>query len=363
MADRYKKFKIAQLAPNSYPICSESNSAIYSHIAHLTNGFSIKNHDVTLFAHPSSVTKGKLHTSIFHYDDESKKAVARYEQWGLLSDCYTMARNKELDIIHSHMNVMTGFFSKIEKNVPTLISIHSPIEDWMKPILLKHRDEKYISFSLAQRQQMPELNWYANIYHGVDTDLFSYNETPEDYVLFIGRLTHNKGAHIAIEACTKADIPLRIAGKSYEPEGYWHKEIEPHINGKTIRYFGEVSLQEKIPLIQNAKAVVFPVLWNEPFGYVLIEAMACGTPVIAFPNGSVKEIVRDGVTGFWVNDADEMAEALKKIDTIDRKKVRQRAEQFFSLKTMIDHYSSVYHRVVKEAKFKKNKNSDSDKTI
>ncbi|MBK5215218.1 MAG: glycosyltransferase family 4 protein, partial [Candidatus Pacebacteria bacterium] len=271
------------------------------------------------------------------------------------SDCYFQAKQGLFDVIHSHLTVMTGFFSRIEKKTPTLISIHSPIEAWMKTILLKHKDEKYISFSLAQRKLLPELNWYANIYHGVDTDIFAYNEKPEDYVLFIGRLTHDKGAHIAIKACMEANVPLRIAGRSYVTEGYWHEKIEPYINGNEVRYFGEVSLEDKIPLIQNAKAIIFPVLWQEPFGYVLIEAMSCGTPVVAFNNGSVPEIVRDGVTGFIVESEEEMVEAIKKIDTIDRKKVRNRAEQFFSLKTMISNYESVYKRVIQDTKFKKDK--------
>jgi len=355
MTTRHKKFKIAQIAPTSNPISSESNKAIYSHIAQLVDGFVDKKHDVTLFGHQESQIKGKLHTSVFSVDEENKKFVARYEQWGIISDCYTQVRQGLFDLVHSHMNVMTGFFSRVEKNVPTLISVHSPIEDWMKPILLKHKDEKYISFSLAQRKELPQLNWYSNIYHGVDTDLFAFEETPEDYILFLGRITHDKGAHIAVEACKKGGIPLRLAGRSYSTEGYWHDKIESHINGVSVRYVGEVSLQEKIPLIQKAKAIIFPVLWNEPFGYVLIEAMSCGTPVIAFPNGSVPEIVKDGKTGFLVNNVEEMAQALKKIDTIDRRQVRKRAEQFFSLKQMLLHYDSVYHRVVKETKFKKGK--------
>ncbi len=355
MTTRHKKFNIAQIAPTGTPISVESSKAIYSHIGHLVDGFVDKKHNVTLFGHPDSQVKSEVKDSTFHYDAESKKNVARYEQWGVLSDCYMQARQGIYDVIHSHMNIMTGFFSRIEKNTPTLISIHSPIEEWMKPILRKHKDEKYISFSLAQRKEFPELNWYSNIYHGVDTDLFGFEENPEDYVLFLGRITHDKGAHVAIEACKLANVPLRIAGKSYSTEGYWHDKIESHINGNSIRYFGEVSLCEKIPLIQKAKAVVFPTFYNEAFGYVLIEAMSCGTPVIAFPNGSVPEIVKDGKTGFLVNNVEEMAQALKKIDTIDRHQVRKRAEQFFSLKQMLLHYDSVYHRVVKETKFKKGK--------
>ncbi|MEO5646100.1 MAG: glycosyltransferase [Candidatus Paceibacterota bacterium] len=355
MTPRHKKLHIAQIAPLGSPVSSHQNKAIYSHIGHLVDGFAAKKHMVTLYGDPASTINGDVRSSVFHYDAESKAAVARYEQWGLLSDCYLDAQQGAFDIIHSHMNVMTGFFSRLEKEIPTLISIHSPLENWMKPILLKHKDEKYISFSLAQRKQLPELNWYANIYHGVDTDLFAFEKEPEDYVLFIGRLTHDKGAHVAIAACKEAGIQLKIAGRSYGTETYWHNMIEPFINDSSIKYLGEVSLQEKIPLIQKAKAIVFPTFYPEAFGYVLIEAMACGTPVIAFPNGSVPEIVKHGVTGFLVKDQEEMVGALKLIDTIDRKQVRNRAEQFFSLKRMLSHYDSVYNRIIADTKFKKRK--------
>lgn len=360
MPNQNKKLRIAQIAPAGTPVSAKQNKAIYSHIAHLVDGFSDRRQDVTLFGNKNSEVKGKVSSPRLDENidyEENKNALSRYEQWALLSDCFLSAKEKKFDIIHSHLTIMTGFFSRIIKKTPTLISIHSPIEEWMKPILLKHKDEKYISFSLAQRKQLPELNWYANIYHGVDTNLFSFEENPEDYFLFIGRITKDKGAHVAINVCKETGVNLRIAGRSYSTENYWHEMIEPHINGTSIRYFGEVSLEEKIPLIQKAKAVIFPTFYQEAFGYVLIEAMSCGTPAIAFNNGSVPEIVKDGITGFVVENEEQMIEAIKKIDTIDRKKVRNRAEQFFSLKKMVSHYENVYKRLIQDLKFK------GDKTI
>ncbi len=355
-----RKMRIAQIASSVHPVSANQNKAIYAHTGQLVDGFENMGHEVTLFGNRDSQTLGELRTSEFAASEETKAALSRYEQWGLISDCYISAQKEKFDVIHSHVTVMTGFFSRLEKKIPTLISIHSPIEEWMEPILLKHKDEKYISFSLAQRKLLPQLNWYANIYHGVDVDLFAFNDKPQDYVLFIGRITKDKGADIAIRAAQAAGENIRIAGRSYGTEPYWHNSIEPSINGSSVSYVGEVSLEQKISLIQNAKAIIFPTLLQETFGYVLIEAMSCGTPVIAFPNGSVPEIVKDGKTGFLVNNEQEMAAAIQKIDTIDRRNVRKRAEQFFSLKKMIRHYESVYQRVIHENNFRKKKGEASE---
>lgn len=354
---RKKKLRIAQINNAVYPVSEKQNKAIYSHVAHLVNGFTDLKHEVVLYGNKQSDIKGSVIDSGINIPEEFRKDLQRYEQWSLISDCYRNNQKNKYDIIHSHLTVMTPIISSLEKKTPTLISIHSPIEDWMIPLLTKYKDEKFISFSLAQRKQLPELNWYANIYHGVDTDLFDFNEKPEDYFLFIGRITKDKGAYDAIEACISTGVKLRIAGRSYSEEGYWQEKIEPYINGNTIRYIGEVSLEEKIPLIQNAKAIIAPTYYNEAFGYTIIEAMSCGTPVIAYPNGSVAEIVKDQKTGFLVNSIEEIAEAIKKIDSIDRKECRKRAELFFSKKKMIKHYESVYQRAIQEKNFK-NKNLD-----
>ncbi|MHB1330839.1 MAG: glycosyltransferase family 4 protein, partial [Minisyncoccota bacterium] len=318
-------------------------------VAWLTEGLVDMGHKVHLFASEDSETSAELHTVDFEKDDSIPPQQEPYKQWSSISDCFNMAKKKDLDVIHSHFNVRSAFFADLV-DTPTVISIHTPIEDWMRPFLSKYKHLNYISFSHAQRMQMPELNWVANIYHGVDTTLFALNDSPENYALFLGRITAEKGTHDAIEACKIAGIPLRIAGSGYETEPYWHKEIAPNVNGESVKYFGEVSFDKKIELLQKAKVLVFPTHYNEVFGYAMIEAMSCGTPVIAFNNGSVSEIVKDGKTGFVVNNAEEMAEALKKIDTIDRKDVRKRAETFFSVNRMVGGYDAVYKRIVSKSK-------------
>lgn len=341
--------KIAQISASYTPVSEKENKAIYSHVAWLTEGLIKKGNEVHLFASGESKTSATLHSVDFINGNQIAIEQKRYEQWGLLSDCYKKANQGMFDIIHSHFNVMSAFFSDLTK-IPTLISIHSPIEAWMVPILKNYKHLNYVSFSRSQRSQLPELNWVANIYHGVDLDLFTYNDKPKEYALSLGRITSDKGTHHTITACKEAGFDLKIAGSSYQTEEYWHNEIAPYINGSSVRYIGEATLEGKIPIIQNAKVLLFPIEWEEPFGYVLIEAMACGTPIIAFNRGSVPEIVKHGVTGFIVNTVEEMSDALKKIDTIDRKEVRKRAEMFFSSKQMVNNYNAVYQRLIEESK-------------
>ncbi|MBY0328593.1 glycosyltransferase [Patescibacteria group bacterium] len=232
--------KIAQLTSSYTPVAKNESKAIYSHVAWLTEGLVGKGHTVDLYASKDSQTSAELHSLDFSQGKEYPVEQIRYKQWASISDCYRNAQKGMHDIIHSHFNIMSAFFADMV-STPTVISIHSPIEEWMKPILMKYKHLNYISFSRAQRKQMPELNWAANIYHGVDMELFTYNDSPSNYALFLGRITADKGTHDAIAACKLADVPLRIAGVSYETEPYWHKEIAPHVDGESVRYVGQAN--------------------------------------------------------------------------------------------------------------------------
>lgn len=346
--------RIAMVTSNLHATSACSGKAIYSHTAALANGMVAKGHDTHLFAAEESKTSATLHSvcAALH-KAPIDEATKRHYVSLLLSRCYEFARCNA-DVVHAHFSLVASFFASLIET-PTLVSVHSPIEDRLKPLLAQVRGVRYISFSLAQRRQMPELNWYANIYHGVDTNLFAFNQTPHDYFLFLGRLTRDKGPHHAIRAAEIAGAKLRIAGASYPAEGYWQSDIEPHINGTNVRYVGEASQEAKIPLLQGARALLFPTEVEEAFGYSMIEAMACGTPVIAFGNGSVPEIVKHGETGFIVKNAEEMAEAIGRIGEIDRAAVRRRAERYFSEKKMVDGYEKVYARAVADEAWKKEK--------
>ncbi len=345
--------KISQLVSPLHSVHKDSNHAIYGHVGNLCNGLSGKGHKVSLFASGDSQTKAELfsvHPMALSVCPEINSRQRNLYFNLLAAKCYESSL--EADIIHSHFSLMGSFPANLV-DVPIAVSLHSKIDEEIKPFLLKYRHLHYISFSLSQRKQMPELNWFANIYHGVDTDKFAFNPNPEDYFFYLGRVTEDKGVHLAVEAAKRAGVKLVIAGRSYQDEGYWHTHIERHIDGVSVSYIGEQSASDKIGWLQRAKALIFPTQVPETFGYVMIEAMSCGTPVIAWNNGAVSEVTKHGKSGFVVNSVDEMVEAIKRIDEISREETRKRAEMYFSVKKMISGYQRVYKRIVDEYRFKK----------
>ncbi|MFA5248276.1 MAG: glycosyltransferase family 4 protein [Patescibacteria group bacterium] len=353
--------KISQLVSCLNPVSSATSSAIYSHVGALCDGLTIKGHKVFLYASGDSQTNAEL-VSVYPIALNLVPKISEREKNfytdSLISKCYKNA--SKYDLIHSHFTILSSFYQNFVKT-PTLISVHSPIDKIMKTFLKEFKSLRYISFSLAQRKQMPELNWYANIYHGVDTKKFAFNPNPEDYFLYLGRVTEDKGAHLAIEAAKKAGVKLVIAGRSYQGEGYWHSHIEKNIDGKNITYIGEQNSEQKIPYLQKAKGLIFPTQCEEVFGYSMIEAMSCGTPVIGWNIGAIPEVIKDGKTGYVVNSVEEMAEAMKNIDNISRKETRTRAEAFFSIKKMITGYQNVYQRVLGEIAYKKDRRLKKEK--
>ncbi|PJE58394.1 MAG: glycosyl transferase [Candidatus Portnoybacteria bacterium CG10_big_fil_rev_8_21_14_0_10_36_7] len=343
--------RIAQLASNYYSIPPKASLAIYHLVGLLTKGLVEKGHDVTLYATKNSETSAKLEyvTDTGTMGAEGIDDMMRARLMHLLiSRCYEESTKGTFDIIHSHFNLSTAFYAPLV-STPTVHTFHSPLLPELVEVLRNYINKAYfISISLAQRKQLPELNWAANIYHGVNTMKYTFNPNIGSHLLFMGRVTEDKGAHIAIEVAKATGLPLIIAGKSFTKEGYWHKQIEPHIDGKNIKYVGEPDHQTKINYLKSARALLFPVLWEEPFGMVMIEAMSCGTPVVAFKRGSVPEIIKDSLTGYIVKNIDSMVKAVKKIDRVDRRACRDRVEQFFRLQVMVNNYEKVYSRIIEE---------------
>lgn len=343
--------KIAQLVYNFHAVLPDSSNAIYSTVSGLTDGLVDKGNEVSLFAAENSVTRSRLQSVIGNTSHlEMSNEMRKYYYHLLISECYRQAA--DFDIIHSHFSLLASFYAPLV-TAPTVMSLHSPIDPAISELLLRFKNNYYISFSLAQRRQLPQLNWVGNIYHGIDTEKFAFNPLPHDYFLYVGRITEDKGVHLAIEAAREAGVPLVIAGKSYSEDSYWHTHIEKWIDGKMVKYVGIANFEDKIMLYQNAKALLFPTQRPEPFGMVMIEAMSCGTPIIGWNNGSVPEVVQHKESGFIVNSVAEMVQAIKSIDTISRAATRKRAERLFSIEKMVSGYEKVYARVIEEHKHKK----------
>jgi glycosyltransferase involved in cell wall biosynthesis len=273
----------------------------------------------------------------------------------ITAEAFQYAKDKKIDVLHVFMceDEIPLYFANL-LDIPLLFTHHDPYNFYRKyrarfPIL---KNLNYVSISLAQRNtSAAKLNFIANVYNGINLQDFPFNNTPKDYFCFIGRIVQNKGCHIAIEACKNTGNKLKIAGKHYndntdDGENYWAKYIKPYINKDGIEYLEYLKTPtETAPFFANAKALLFPVTWDEPFGVVMVEALASGTPVIAFNNGAVPEIIENGKNGFIVKDEKEMEEAMRKIDTIDRAYCRKSAEKF-STENMAKGYLEVYKKLM-----------------
>lgn len=250
-------------------------------------------------------------------------------------------REKDFDVVFNHMRGGYLFLPLAQfLKVPIVSIMHLPIFEELEDLLSKFKKPNIVSISNSQRMGFPKINYLATVYNGVDLKEFPFCQKPKDYFLFMGAVGEHKNPKDAILAAKKAKVNLIIAGgKKREP--YFSKEIKPLIDGKQIKYVGEVSGKERIDLFKFAKGFLFPILWREPFGLVMIEAMACGTPVIAYPNGGAKEVVQNGKTGFLVKNVNQMADAIKKIDKISRGNCRKRVENNFSIEKMLDGYEKI----------------------
>ncbi len=212
-------------------------------------------------------------------------------------------------------------------------------------------DVQYVTISKLQESNEP-LPRVRTIHHGIDLDLYRLQETKQEYFSFLGRIAPIKGTHVAIEIAKKSGIPLKIAGE-VQPifQSYFDTEIKPHLDGKFIEYVGEADLAAKNELLGNSLAMLFPILWNEPFGLVMIEAMACGTPVLALAGGAVEEVVQDGISGFVGTSADELvACARNSMSIFKARTVRQYCQQYFSVDRMVADYLALYSELIGESR-------------
>ncbi|MDO8658831.1 MAG: glycosyltransferase family 4 protein [Candidatus Levybacteria bacterium] len=244
-------------------------------------------------------------------------------------------QEKKYDVILNNLRGEAVIFSAASiLQKPIYHLMHLPLFPELADCIKKHR-VSLLSISNAQRKAFPDLNYKATIYNAVNTDKFSFSPKQDNYLLYLGSIGKNKNPKDAILAARQAGEVLLIGGR-IKDETYFKEEIAPYIDGKQIQWIGEKHPEEVITLYQRAKAFLFPIKWEEPFGLVMIEAMSCGTPVIAYNNGAVPEVVVDGLTGYVVDNDSQMVDAIKKIDAIDRLACRKHAEEHFTIDRMID---------------------------
>jgi glycosyltransferase involved in cell wall biosynthesis len=261
-------------------------------------------------------------------------------------------RADEFDVIHCHLDwVHLPLFRKLAR--PFVTTLHGRLDlPFLASLVSQFNSAPYVSISNDQRSPLPNLNYIATIYHGLPDRLFVPNLRPRSYLAFLGRLSPEKGAHIAIQIAREAGLPLRIAAKIPKHHSLYFKEqIEPFLDGHSVEFVGEVNEREKQDFLGNAMGLLFPIDWPEPFGLVMIEAMACGTPVIAWRRGSVPEIIEEGVTGFVVETEADAVDAVRGLGNLDRRRVRSAFEHHFTARHMAESYRRCFEQLLSTKRY------------
>ena len=334
--------RIAQVAPLAESVPPKLYGGTERVVAWLIEDLVELGHEVTLFASGDSKTRAKL---VPAWPRALRLGRPRSDpnaaQAALLEAIARQAT--QFDVIHAHIDWLhLPLLSRL--GVPFLTTFHGRLDlPGLPDVIRRFPQAPFVSISDNQRQPLAEANWLATVYHGLPTQSLEPSFEAGGYLAFLGRLTAEKGPEAAIRIARKAGMPLRIAAKVPRGErGYFKQTLEPQIDGRRIQLTGEVNDKAKEQFLAGAVALLFPIDWPEPFGLVMIEAMACGTPVIAFRSGSVPEVVDDGVTGFIVENEDEAVQAIKRVPELDRRTVRARFEERFSSKRMAQDYVRCY---------------------
>ena len=342
--------RIAQLAPLAESVPPKTYGGTERIVAWLVDELVDLGHDVTLFASGDSATKGRLHTVWPRALRLGRKGVDPTSALSLSLEAIGR-RAAEFDVIHSHLDWLPlPLLGRL--GVPFLTTMHGRLDlPGLDNVVQQFSHAGFVSISNHQRLPLPDANWVGTIQHGLPEDLLRPSYEPGSYLAFLGRLTAEKGPEDAIRIARAAGKPLRIAAKIPRAEtAYFKKQLAPHIDGERVSLIGEVDDAKKQPFLANAAALLFPIDWPEPFGLVMIEAMACGTPVIAYRSGSVPEVIEDGVTGFIVDGEEDAVRAVRELPRLDRRVIRARFEQRFTADRMAREYTARYRELVGQAK-------------
>ncbi len=354
-----KKLKIAMLAPVEEQVPPKKYGGTELVVYNLTENLVRMGHEVTLFATGDSKTSAKLVT-IF---PKAIRTLPQAKDMEVRSSLRLLGVGKVLqylqenkfDMVHNHIgSIFLPFAACIDAPVVTTFHGFLKIPNELE-IYKNFADFNYISISLSQRESATaKLNFVSNVYNGIEIEKFNFFPKPKNYFAFLARISPEKGVLQAIEIAKMAGVNLIMAGKvDAVDEEFFREKVKPLIDGKQIKFIGEIGHKEKVELLGNAKGLLAPIQWEEPFGLYFVEAMICGTPVIANRRGSVAEIVIDGKTGFIVNDVKEAAAKVKDIEKISRLACHNHVKNNFSAEKMTQEYLKDYEKILENSKNKK----------
>lgn len=323
----------------------------------IADGLTERGHSVTVYAPTGSRMKSKIFTNdlvplkrnkVLHpfIARHNERTVSSYEHLAL-SSLFKHAAEGKYDLVHIHPAIRGIFYPSFVR-VPVVFTLHDPIDAEKKFFFERcvAKNAHFVSISDAQRKGAPKLNWAGTVYNGIYPKRFPFNAKPKNHFIAIGRLVPDKGIFEAIQAARLARVPLLIAGKP-NAGPYWERKIKPYLS-KSIRYVGMIPYNKMPTFMSQARGLLFPIKWEEPFGLVMAEAMACGTPVIAFNRGSVSEVAAHNKTGFVVKTVQEMAKGIKKIDTISRAHCRSYVDTKFSVDNMVSGYETIFAKLIRK---------------
>ena len=344
--------RIAQIAPLFEAVPPKLYGGTERVVSNLTEELVAMGHDVTLFASGDSVTAAKLDAPwprALRLDPDVKDWVATY---AIMME-YVLRRAHQFDVLHFHTDYFpNSLFSR--QSTPFLTTLHGRLDlPEFGAVYRFFPDVPLISISDSQRKPVPDLNWVSTVYHGLPEKLLTPVSGPaeEPYFAFLGRISPEKGIERAIRIATACGVKLKVAAKVDNADrAYYDAQIAPLLANANVEFIGEINDSQKPAFLSAARALLFAIDWPEPFGLVMIEAMACGCPVIAFRRGSVPEVMLEGVSGFIVDNVEEAIAACSKLDQIDRAGVRRYFDRRFTARRMASDYVSVYQRLIDAAK-------------
>jgi glycosyltransferase involved in cell wall biosynthesis len=343
--------RIAEIAPPWFVVPPTGYGGIELVVALLTDRLVERGHDVTLFASGGSHTKAELVTPLLDPPDPALLGNTWYDAFHAASAYLDIA--DEFDVVHDHSGIVGPALGALARGRPPVVhTLHGPWTEPSRKLFGLLADCIHlVAISDAQRADNPDLAYIGTVHNGIALDSYPYRENKDDVLVYIGRSNPDKGPKEAITIARRAGLPLHMILKRSEPaeRAYFQYEIEPLL-ASDIELYENVSQETKVDMLGRACAMVFPTRWPEPFGLVMVEAMACGTPVVTTNWGAAPELVADGVTGFCRDDADDLVEAIAAVRTLSPAACRARVEELFSAEAMVRGYEALYERVTRDAK-------------